>query len=153
MAALSPGEPVPQVGAVGPLHPRVVQGPQQPAAAEHQPRAGQHHPLLRATERVQGGGALASLVQVQHVMARTLIWPTWGRTSELFRPVAAVPWEAVSADVVTQGQTQGVDEEVPGLVLLLDEAAGAQTCGVAQRPQQDEEIYLRPPGATVSWTL
>ena len=81
-----------------------------------------------------------SLVQVQHVMGRALIWPSWGRTGKPPCPAAIVPWEAVFADVVTQGQTQGIDEEVPGLVLLLHKAARTQTRSVAQRPQQDEEI-------------
>lgn len=51
--------------------------------------------------------------------------------------------EVLAADILEDSQAERVEKEVPGLVLLLHEAGGAQTQSVPHRPQQQEHVQLR----------
>lgn len=51
--------------------------------------------------------------------------------------------EVLAADVLEDGQAERVEKEVPGLVLLLHEAGGAQTQRVPHRTQQQQHVQLR----------
>lgn len=104
----SPGEPVPQVGPVGPLHTGLVQGPQQPAAGQNQPGARQHHPPLRASEGFQGGGVCGRSAELPPLRASTLALQGHRDPVKLLSRVWAtlrgmvVSQKAVSVDLVAQ---------------------------------------------------
>lgn len=155
---LSPGEPVPQARAVGPLHTCRVQRAQQPAAGERQPRAGQHQPPVTAPGSVRGRRPPVCLAKLQHVAAGVPALHWHHAVTPPFHAMAAwglrvASQEAGAVGLVTQSQAQGGDEEVPGLMLLLHEAAGAQAQGVAHGAQHGEEPNVRPPRRARAWVL
>lgn len=126
---LAPGEPVAEVGPVGPLHPSLVQGPQHPAADKDQPWARQHGPLAQVP-----GEHWPSLYLAGHICC--------GQCGH-----GLVVLQEAPVHLLAQGQAQGIDQEVPGLVFFLHEAASTKTQHVAQRPQQQEKLQFRPPRA------
>lgn len=65
-----------------------------------------------------------------------------GQQGSIIRRGRFLP-EVLAADVLEDGQAEGVEQEVPGLVLLLDEAAGCQAERVAHRPPQQQDVQLR----------
>lgn len=51
--------------------------------------------------------------------------------------------EVSAADVLEDGEAEGVEQEVPGLVLFLHEAAGRQAESVSDRAGQQQHVQLR----------
>lgn len=56
---------------------------------------------------------------------------------------AAAFSEVFPADVLEDGEAEGVEQEVPSLVLFLYEAAGCKAESVADRASQQQNIQLR----------
>lgn len=56
--------------------------------------------------------------------------------------LVVISWKAAPAGFLAQSQTQGIDQEVPGLMLLFHKAAGAQAQDMACRAQHQEKVHL-----------
>lgn len=115
------------IGEVCPLHPGLVDGAQQPAAEQGEDGRGQGHPLLRAGVLRRAGGVPAVLGREEAVLV------ILGR--------ALLP-EVLATDVLEHGEAQGVEQEVPRLVLLLDEAARRQAQGVSDRSGKKQNVQF-----------
>lgn len=143
---------------MSPLNPGLIQGTKPPAANQNEPGRRQRHPLLRAPSRVFRRVDLAGFKIVHQFTAA----PAVRRSFDFFRTglggqgklKLVVPCqEIVPADLLAEGKAQGIDEEVPRLVLFLNEAACAQTRHVADRSCQYEHVQFRPAGIGGSWIL
>lgn len=50
--------------------------------------------------------------------------------------------EILPTDILEDGEAEGVEQEVPGLVFFLYEAAGFQAESVSNRASQQQNIYF-----------
>lgn len=115
---------------MSPLHPGLVEGAQQAAAEQREGGRGQSQPLLRVDVRLGLSRGPVVLGGEDELLLVLL-------------PGALLLSEVLAADVLEDGEAQRVEQEVPGLVLLLHEAAGRQAQGVAQRAGQEQDVQLR----------
>lgn len=115
------------VGKMSPLHAGLVEGAQQPAADQRERGRGQRQPLLRARHLGLGVAAV------------------FGREDGLLVVSVAPPLlpEVLAAHVLEDGEAEGVEQEVPRLVLLLHEAARRQAEGVSDCAGQQQRVELR----------
>ncbi len=139
-----PVEPVSKVGQVCPLHSGLVQWPQQATAGQGQQRGRQRQPFLRARTHSQ--------------LRRQGEWLSFLSTGGKQRPLVlfliSMPLfpEVLPADILEDGQAQRVEQEVPGLVFLLYEAAGSQTESVTHCTDQQQSVQLwESPVRTLEW--
>ena len=150
----APVEPVAHVGEVGPLHPRLVQGAQQPAAGQGERGGGEGEPLLPGPgvpARLRGVGRAPALWRQKEPLLPLLLLLLFPLLLLLLLEVPVLPDgsgtpllpEVLAADVLEDGEAERVEQEVPGLVLLLHEAAGRQAERVAHRARQQEDVQLR----------
>lgn len=113
---------------MSPLHPRLVDGAQQSATDQSKDGRGQSQPLLRAG-----------------VWRRTTGAPTVFGGEETFLFILGhtpLP-EVLATHTLEHGETQGVEQKVPSLVLLLHEAAGRQAQSVSNCAGQEQNVQLR----------
>lgn len=144
----SPGKPVAEVGPVGSLHPCLVQGPQQPAANQHQPWTCQHCPPFAASFCFRKGDPFTLSVRLKGTIACVVLPGTskYVHTS-LFNMEVMLRFTVISHKVtptgfLTQSQAQSVNKEVPGLMFFLHKAAGSQAQDMAHCAQKKEEIHF-----------
>lgn len=121
------------VGQVSPLHPGLVERAQQSAADQSKDGCGQRQPLLRGIlPFVVRGGPAAVPGREEAVLFLSTIVSRGPPLSEV-----------LAADVLEDCEAQRAKQEVPGLVLLLHEAAGGQAEGVSDGAGQQQNIQLR----------
>lgn len=129
------------VGQVSPLHSGLVDWAQQSAADESEDGCGQRQPLLRGT--------------LPFVVSRGSTDALGGEEAVFFFSAVVsrdppLP-EILAAHVLEDGEAQRAEQEVPGLVLLLHEAAGGQAEGVSDGAGQQQNIQLwQPPLAAAA---
>lgn len=112
---------------MSPLHPRLVDGAQQSATDQSKNGCGQRQPLLRAGVWLRKSG-------VPTVFGR--------EETVLFILGCALFSEVLATDILEHGETQGVEQKVPSLVLLLDKAAGRQAQSVANCAGKKQNVQL-----------
>lgn len=67
----------------------------------------------------------------------------FGRKDMLFLIRATLFSEVLAADILEDGEAEGAEQKVPGLVLLFYKAAGCQTECVPDCASQEQHIKLR----------
>lgn len=67
----------------------------------------------------------------------------FGRKDMLFFiPRATLFSEVLATDILEDGEAEGAEQKVPGLVLLFYKTAGCQAESVADRASQEQHIQL-----------
>lgn len=144
----SPVKPVTDVRQVSPLHPGLVERAQQSAAEQSEDRSGQRQPLLRVTIPFEVSGGPAAVLGGEEAV--------FFFSTEVVVSRDLTLSEVLAADVLEDGEAQRAEQEVPGLVLLLHEAAGGQAEGVSDGAGEQQNIQLREPplaAAASGWRL